>query len=707
MPVNKSGWAIDIGQCALKAIHGQITPDNTIQIDGLHVITHEKMLSQPDVDEKTIIETSLNRLIEQAGPSLGKEPIIISIPGHKSFARFSKLPPVEPKKLADIIKYEATQQIPFGIEEVIWDYHIFKSEDSPDVEVGIFAVKRNIISQYLQYFYDAGLSPKAVQMVSVAIYNACMFEGLIGPEAIVIADVGVQNTNFLIAEGHKLWTRNIPIGGNNFTEALQRAFKLNFEKAEHLKRTATTSKYVRTAFQAMRPVFSELATEFQRSIGFYTSVNRESEIKQIYVLGNTFRLPGLVKFIQQNTGIPVKKIENYSKVRLAEGLNEMEFSENILTLTPAYGLLTQLLGQGVVDTDLTPPEVLKEQIWKKKQFWFVGTAASLALAAGLVWLRANSDLSAIRNDKEQNEPRISSIIQRYKRYQSEYQKYANPSSRKSPITSKIEEILEQRNLLPLVINEILSSVPQRTIAASLSSEETYKQAVMKIPRNKRQIAHITSIDISYVPDLTEEAIKQLEATAKSQRLKISVRRQREEFMYGPEGIPEGGYMPPGGEGMMPPQLPGAGRRGIPPMGPGGPGMEPGIGPGAGFGRGREGFMMRREKTTAKIGKKAFLITINGITPHEDAPTFLTNTIVRNLKEKNKEYAIKNNLNFWIDHVKLISSMPLAAADSEGGRIPGTEEKKIDPITNEAMDKDVAFTITCVVHIGNPKEDKKS
>ena len=384
MPAPKAIWAIDIGQCALKALHAKVVGED-IEIDNYAVIPHEQILSQPDVDEPALIRKTLQTFVSKY--TVGKDTLVISVPGHRSFARFSKLPPVEPKKIPDIVHYEATQQIPFGIDEVVWDYHIFQGEESPDVEVGIFAIKRSIISQYLEYFHELDLHPAAIQTAPVAMYNACSHEGLMGEKATILADVGAQNTNFLIAENSRLWLRNIPLGGNNFTESLQKSFKLNFAKAEDLKCTAATSKYARAVFQAMRPIFSDLSSEFQRSIGFYTSINREAEMSQLFALGNAFRLPGLLKFLQQNLGLTVKKFETFSKVKLADSVNEADFSENALTLVVAYGLVLQGAGLGKVNTDLMPPEITREIAWKKKQYWFAATAACLLLAACVVWLR--------------------------------------------------------------------------------------------------------------------------------------------------------------------------------------------------------------------------------------------------------------------------------------------------------------------------------
>src|SRR5207253_10733120 len=116
-----------------------------------------------------------------------------------------------------------------------------------------------------------------------------------------------ENADLIIADGESVWLRSVPIGGNNFTEALVKSFKLNFAKAEELKRNAQTSKYARQIFQAMRPIFADLVAEIQRSTGFYSSVHRDSRIKKVLSLGGTFKLPGLQKYLQQNLQLDVER----------------------------------------------------------------------------------------------------------------------------------------------------------------------------------------------------------------------------------------------------------------------------------------------------------------------------------------------------------------------------------------------------------------
>jgi len=667
MPASKAVWAIDIGQCALKALHAKVVGDE-VEIDSYVIIPHEQILSQPDADEPELIRKTLRKFVEQ-NPVI-KDPIVISVPGHRSFARFSKLPPVEPKKIPDIVHYEATQQIPFGIDEVVWDYHIFQAEGSPEVEVGIFAIKKSIISQYLGYFHELNLHPAIVQTAPVALYNAYCYEGLLGKEAHVIADVGAQNTNFLVAEDFRLWLRNIPLGGNNFTESLQKSFKLNFAKAEELKCTAATSKYARAVFQAMRPVFSDLSAEFQRSIGFYTSVNREAQVTQLYALGSAFRLPGLLKFLQQNLNMPVTKMETFSKASLAGGINEADFSENVLTLAVCYGLMVQGLGLAKVKTDLMPPEIARQVTWKKKGYWFIATAACLLLAAGAVWLRYVSDSSAIAADSEKNGSQIKQRLAPYEKYRNDFQAMSSQGSSDDKLVSDFEKMGTDRLIQPRLMSLIASAIPTQDEFTKAQSIDEYKKAAKTIKRSERNQILIDHISMTYVADLSDKQLADLESTGKTASLRAMSSASNTGGMGGMGG-PMGGPM--GGGGL---------HRGSSKGGSGGSGE-------------------------AQQGNQAFVLTIVGTTPHENAPEFVIKTLVKSLQKYDKDFAIKNKMPFWIDpaHVKLLNCQPLSP---KGGNRTGSVTKDDfpkDSLTGESLIDDSSLVVSCVVRLGTPTVDE--
>ncbi len=394
-------WGIDLGRCALKAIKLRAA-DDKVEILAYDHIEHAKILSQPDADRNELIRSALEKFLSRN--DISKDEVVVSVPGQHTLARFTKLPPVAPKRIPDIVRYEADQQIPFDMDEVIWDYQTFQQPDSPDLEVGIFAMKRELLREHLLHFEQAAIEPIAVQAGPLAVYNAAEFDGILGEETTILLDIGAENTDLIIATPETFWTRTVPIGGNSFSEALVKSFKLSFTKAENLKRNADTSKYARQIFQAMRPIFADLVQELQRSIGFYSSTHRDTKVEKVVCVGNAFKLPGLQKYLQQNLGLPVERPESWKKAVLTGVANEGEFREQLLSFGVAYGLALQGLELSKATSNLLPTEIAKQAVWRKKRPAFAAAAACLVLAGGLIWFRYTSDMKAMAADSEVSMP---------------------------------------------------------------------------------------------------------------------------------------------------------------------------------------------------------------------------------------------------------------------------------------------------------------
>lgn len=396
MAAVNSVWGIDIGQCALKAMKLVEQKDGQLQVEAFEVVEHSQVLSQPDADAPLIIATSLDEFLRRVDMSDSR--VAVSVLGQSSFTRFVKLPPVEKSKIPDIVRFEAEQQIPFPIEEVIWRYQTFQDEDSPEVEAGIFAMKQIDVAEMLTYYANAGLEVDIVQMAPLALYNFMQHDDLVEEDgATLLADVGADKTHLVVADGNRIWTRTIQIGGNNFTEALVKSFKLSFAKAEKLKRTAASSKYARQIFQVMRPVFADLVQEIQRSIGYYTQLNRDSRFKKMIGMGNGFRLPGMQKYLEQNLNMPVTRIEGFQGLTSAPE----NLKDHILSLGVIYGLCLQGLGKATVHTSLLPETIARKRLWAGKRPMFIAAAACLLLAAGIFVFRSYADLSVMQTPEQQ------------------------------------------------------------------------------------------------------------------------------------------------------------------------------------------------------------------------------------------------------------------------------------------------------------------
>src|ERR1700738_5674467 len=147
-------WGIDLGQCGLKAVR-LVDIDGQVTATAFDYVEHPKILSQPDADPDELTREALTKFLERN--SLRGDLVAISVPGQSGLARFVKLPPVEEKKIADIVRFEAKQQIPFPLEEVVWDYQALGSGEEMeglllDAEIGLFAMKRDMVNRYLQHF---------------------------------------------------------------------------------------------------------------------------------------------------------------------------------------------------------------------------------------------------------------------------------------------------------------------------------------------------------------------------------------------------------------------------------------------------------------------------------------------------------------------------------------------------------------------------
>lgn len=405
MASSSACWGIEIGAGAIKAVKLE-EGSNGVNVLEYIVVPHQKVLSTPGLDQNDAMRIALGQLVSQV--DLSKAAIAVSVPGHSAFARFTKLPPVEPKKVPAIVKFEAVQQIPFPLDQVEWDFQTFVSPDSPDVEVGIFAITRDRIMERLQMLQDVGITPDYVNLSPVAAYNALAYDLQFSEQTpgTLILDVGTTSTDVIIAESGRVWIRTFPIGGHQFTDALVNTFKLTYPKAEKLKREADEGPNARHVFQAMRSVFTDLAQDVQRSIGYYQSLHKDAKIVRLVGMGSTFQLPGLRKYLKQQLSMDVYRLEEFKRVNtdaIKDPARQAQFKEGSLQLATAYGLALQGLGLNAINANLMPTAVVRESMWKTKSRWFAAAAGLAVLAGGAMFIRPFVDSTAIAGSQRPTE----------------------------------------------------------------------------------------------------------------------------------------------------------------------------------------------------------------------------------------------------------------------------------------------------------------
>ncbi len=407
-------WGIDIGQCAFKALRC-VLDDGQIVADSYEYIEYPKMLSQPEADADQLVRDALEQFVERN--ELRGDRIAVAVPGQSGLSKFFKPPPVEAKKIPDLVKFEAKQQIPFDLEDVIWDYQQLGGVEADgfvvDTEIGLFAMKREQVLRALKPYEEVGLELDIVQLAPISICNFVVYDMLADvleqdfnpddpPESLVVLSIGTDTTDLVITNGFRVWQRSIPLGGNHFTRQLTKAMKLTFAKAEHLKRNARQAEDPKKVFTAMRPVFNDMLNEVQRSIGYFQSLDRKAKIRGVVMLGNPVRLPGLKQFLAKNLGYEVIDFRSFQRLGGGDLLSAPAFRDNILSYGACYGLCLQGLGLSQLQTNLLPPEIMTERLIRAKKPWAVAAVAAVLMACWTPYLFEYGHLRMVRPDREVN-----------------------------------------------------------------------------------------------------------------------------------------------------------------------------------------------------------------------------------------------------------------------------------------------------------------
>lgn len=503
-------WGIDIGQCALKALRCSRHPEDAqrIVVDAFDFIEYPKILSQPEADPVELVGNALKEFLSRN--SVRGDRVAISVSGQSGLSRFIKLPPVESKKIPDIVKYEAKQQIPFALEDVVWDYQQMAGGSEEDgfaleTEVGLFAMKREQVFRALKPYNAANIEVDIIQLAPLALYNFAAFDQMPNlppadefdpenpPESTVLISLGTDTTDLVITNGYRVWQRSIPLGGNHFTKALTKELKLTFAAAEHLKRNAATAENPKLLFQAMRPVFNDMLTELQRSIGYFQNVHRNAKIGRAIGLGNAMKLPGLQRYLQQNLGIDVVRLESFRGLTGAGIVETPAFKDNLLALAVPYGLAVQGLGDARIRTNLIPRELIKDRMIRAKKPWAIAAAALLMLGTSLSYASYWRAYASVEPAKFNNaKSTASSVSQQAAGYKQEFEDAKAEYQKISRVAVNFARNAEGRRLWLDVLRGINAAIPK---------PEGDPKKTKPDEEEKRTGVYIEQVDSKFVDDV--------------------------------------------------------------------------------------------------------------------------------------------------------------------------------------------------------------
>ena len=291
---------------------------------GVASLPPEAIVDGALMNSSAIVE-AIKQILDQY--KLKNRDVAIGVSGHSVIIKKISMPRMTQEELEESIQWEAEQYIPFDVKDVNIDVQILTPADQDtgtgQMDVLLVAAKKDMINDYTSVVSEAGLAPVVVDVDAFAVQNA--FEvNYEAPrsETVVLANAGASVCNInVLANGLTTFTRDVTMGGNQFTEEIQKQLNVSYDEAEKLKvggdaAQDSDSVVPQEVERVIQGVADQMAGEIQRSLDFYTATAADSHISRLYLSGGTAKIPALFKVIEQRVGVPVEILNPFKGVEI-------------------------------------------------------------------------------------------------------------------------------------------------------------------------------------------------------------------------------------------------------------------------------------------------------------------------------------------------------------------------------------------------------
>ena len=296
------------------------------------------------VMDTTAIVSAIVKLT--ANLKIKKKRICTSVSGHSVIVKKITLPLMDENTIEETIHQEATQHIPYDINDVNLDFQILgpNQTNSENMDIILVAVKKETINDYLLLVEDSGFVPIVVDVDTFALENSYEYNYEVEDKKMVaLVDIGANLTCITILDdGITCFSRNITSGSRLITEQLQKRFSLNYENAELLKMGCSNSSTIegKTALSAINEAAFSIVNEIGKAIDFFhNSSMAEGRVEKIILSGGGAKTPNIVELINNNTTIETEIIDPFRNIIIPEKQFDLEY---IKTIAPIAAVATGL-----------------------------------------------------------------------------------------------------------------------------------------------------------------------------------------------------------------------------------------------------------------------------------------------------------------------------------------------------------------------------
>lgn len=337
---------IDIGSSSVKLVQlDEQKGSFQLRNAGILPLPSEAIVDNSLMDTTSIVET-IKSLVKSL--DIKAKDAVCSISGNSVIIRKITLPAMTPEELEDQIAWEAEQYIPFDINDVNLDFEILDTDlaASGKMTVLLVASKKEIINEYAAVFNEAGLKLVVVDVDSFAIQNIYEQNYDTAPgDVVALVNIGASIMNLnVVKDGISLFTRDVQMGGNLYTEEIQRQFSLSGQDAERIKVTLDYPDKERLK-ETIARINETLSIEINRSLDFYNSSAEDQRITKVYLSGGCSKVAMLAEAVSQRLGLAVELLNPLQKITYNDKHFDPEYLQEIGPLVAvAAGLAMRRLG---------------------------------------------------------------------------------------------------------------------------------------------------------------------------------------------------------------------------------------------------------------------------------------------------------------------------------------------------------------------------
>src|SRR6266513_1696047 len=315
-------------------------------------------------------------------------PVNYAVPAQTVFVRFLKLPALDAEKIDQIISFEAQQNVPFPLDQVVWDYQLVGGGMGEQIQVVIVAIKQDTLDEINNAVEETGLRTRIVGMASMGLYNAFCYNYTDLNGCSLLVDIGARTTNVLFIESGRIFSRSLPLGGSAITAAIAKEFGESFAAAETRKSrdafvalggaAEPADPNIGRLSKIVRSTMTRLHAELMRSVTHYRAQQQGDRPARIFLCGGGAGMPNMREFFHEKFELPVEFFTPRQNVSVSESTPDVTRSAHLLG--ELVGLALRTVAVCPMKLNLLPDSVVRRQDLENRRPFFIAASACILLA---------------------------------------------------------------------------------------------------------------------------------------------------------------------------------------------------------------------------------------------------------------------------------------------------------------------------------------